>query len=236
MLGRGKGTDILNALFDGDVLYEGGEQAALNLPTFLGNHDMGRFSTMLREDNPKISDEELLARVKLGHAMLMTLRGSPTIYSGDEQGFVGDGNDQAAREDMFPSRTASYNDNRLLGTKATTADSNFDESHSVYRLIATLAQLRKDHPALARGRQIVRHYSDRPGLFAVSRFDPADGREYLIIHNSTGEPQQANIRVDTASLSFNSLFGQCATRASAPGSIAVALPAFGSAICMAESN
>ena len=50
---------------------------------------------------PQASDDELLKRVMLGHAMLLTLRGVPTIYYGDEQGFVGDGGDQDAREDMF---------------------------------------------------------------------------------------------------------------------------------------
>ena len=49
--------------------------------------------------------------------MLMTLRGVPTIYSGDEQGFAGDGNDQDAREDMFPSKVAVYNDNTLSEPK-----------------------------------------------------------------------------------------------------------------------
>jgi neopullulanase len=55
------------------------------------------------QGEPRSSEAEQLARVKLGHAMLMLLRGVPTIYSGDEQGFVGDGGDQDAREPLFPS-------------------------------------------------------------------------------------------------------------------------------------
>ena len=35
---------------------------------------------------------------------MLTARGVPTIYYGDEQGFVGDGGDQDAREDMFASQ------------------------------------------------------------------------------------------------------------------------------------
>ena len=50
VLGKGKGTAVLAQLFDGDVLYEGGEAAALNLPTFLGNHDMGRFAWLVQQD------------------------------------------------------------------------------------------------------------------------------------------------------------------------------------------
>ena len=81
--------------------------------------------------------------------MMFTLRGVPVVYSGDEQGFTGDGIDQDAREDLFPSGVASYNDNVLLGTKATTAQSNFDRSHPIYAAIAELSALRRDHAALA---------------------------------------------------------------------------------------
>ena len=33
-------------------------------------------------------------------------RGNPVVYYGDEQGFIGDGGDQDARQDMFPSQVA----------------------------------------------------------------------------------------------------------------------------------
>ncbi|MCP5396038.1 MAG: alpha-amylase [Sphingomonadaceae bacterium] len=231
LLGRGQGTVVLAHMYDGDVLYEGGEEAALNLPTFLGNHDMGRFSTLLKEDMPGISQEELLARVRLGHAMMMVLRGAPVIYYGDEQGFVGDGNDQLAREDMFPSRTALYNDNDLIGTDATTADSNFDTRHPLYQLIAEFAEIRADHAALRRGKQVVRHYEQVPGIFAVSRFDPETGAEYVAAFNTTNEPRNANITVGYDARGFETLAGVCPVSVSAPGSAAFALPPLGWAVC-----
>ena len=49
----------------------------------------------------RASDAEVLQRTLLAHAMMFTLRGVPVVYAGDEQGFVGDGIDQDAREDMF---------------------------------------------------------------------------------------------------------------------------------------
>src|SRR4051794_5419252 len=134
------GTDELAKLFRADPLYEGGAPAALRLPTFLGNHDAGRFPMLVKHFAPKADPAELLQRDALGHAMLLTLRGVPTIYSGDEQGFVGKGGDQDARQDMFPSQVASYNEDKLLGTGATTAQSNFDQRHPLYRQIAELAQ------------------------------------------------------------------------------------------------
>jgi glycosidase len=236
VLGREGGTVVLAQMFDGDVLYEGGEETALTLPTFLGNHDMGRFSTLLREDRPGISQEELLQRVLLAHAMMLSLRGSPVIYYGDEQGFVGDGNDQLAREDMFPSRTAVYNDNDLMGTDATTAESNFDENHPIYRTVSQLSGLRRAHPALARGRQQVRHYEQGPGIFAASRFDPSDGREYLVAFNTTGQRRKANVEFSYDARSFAGLAGSCPERVYAPGAVAIDLPPFGWAVCMVSET
>ncbi len=231
LLGRDQGTVVLAHMFDGDVLYEGGEEAALGLPTFLGNHDMGRFSTLIKWDKPDISQEELLARVMLGHAMMLSLRGSPVIYYGDEQGFVGDGNDQLAREDMFPSQTAVYNDNDLIGTDATTATSNFDENHPLFRLIAEFSEVRKAHPALTRGRQVIRHYEQEAGIFAASRFDPDDGTEYLAVFNTTGAQRSANVVLDYKARELETLAGTCPSAVTVPGSAAFTLPAFGWALC-----
>ncbi|WP_438728109.1 alpha-amylase family glycosyl hydrolase [Parasphingorhabdus sp. DH2-15] len=236
VIGQAKGTFILNELFDGDVLYEGGAKAALNLPTFLGNHDMGRFSTLIKQDIPGIASEELLGRVKLGYAMLMLLRGAPVIYYGDEQGFVGDGNDQAAREDMFASLTANYNDNQLIGTDATTAQSNFNTVHPLYRLIGELAELRRTHPILATGQQIVRHYSQKAGIFAVSRFDPDSGQQYLIAFNTDTQPQSANIALDYDAVSLTALHGRCPAKVTAPGSASVSLPGLGWSVCLVEER
>ena len=168
--------------------------------------------------------------------MLMLLRGVPTVYSGDEQGFIGDGNDQDARESLFPSRVAVYNDNVLLGTTKTTADSNFDTDHVLFTHIAQLAKLRVDHPALTRGRQVTRNYGEEPGLFAVSRFDPTSRAEYLVAFNTSAQPITVNVEVDPANIAWTTLAGSCATRSTAPGSIALTLPAFGHAVCTAPAN
>ncbi|MFN3354076.1 MAG: alpha-amylase family glycosyl hydrolase, partial [Brevundimonas sp.] len=151
VFGKGAGTDVLERLYFQDPVYAGGAEAARRLQTFLGNHDMGRFARFVREAQPDASPEEIQRRVELAHVLLMTGRGSPVIYYGDEQGFAGDGGDQDARETMFPSRVASYNDNTLVGSDATPADENFDTEAPLYRLIAELAAVRRSGPALARG-------------------------------------------------------------------------------------
>lgn len=233
-VGGTTGTAAVERLFDGDVLYKGGPTAALELPTFLGNHDMGRFAMFVKQANPGAGADELLKRVMLGHAMLLTLRGVPTIYYGDEQGFVSDGNDQLAREDMFASKVDVYNDNDLIGTDATTATANFDAAHPLYREIAALSAIRRKTPALLRGATKLRAVSEKPGLLAVSRFDPDTGGEVLLAFNTSAAPVSANIAIDMKSAAFTSLLGDCPGRAAAPGSLSLTLPAFGTAICQAS--
>jgi glycosidase len=228
------GTDELAKLFHADPLYERGSEGALQLPTFLGNHDAGRFPSLLKMFGLQTDDEELLKRDMLGHAMLLTLRGVPTIYSGDEQGFVGKGGDQDARQDMFPSKVATYNGDKLLGTNATTAEANFDTSHPLYREIAQLARIRTSHSALTRGLQVVRYSQDKPGLFAASRFDPGTGHEMLLLFNTSTSSIEQNVPVETRSQNFETLAGSCPATVSAPGTVRVSLPPFAYSVCDAR--
>jgi neopullulanase len=225
------GTDHLNDLFAGDPLYKGGTAAAIQLPTWVSNHDNGRIGWFVRKAFPNASDGEVLKRVRLAHAMMLTLRGVPVLYAGDEQGFAGDGWDQDAREDMFASKTAAYNDNKLIGTKSTTAQANFNTGHPLYKFVSEMAMLRRDHPALRRGAQIVRNYGDKPGLFAVSRIDPETGQELVLIFNTSNTVLKANVEVDHLTSKFESLYGACPVTPFAPRSIAVSLPPLDFMIC-----
>jgi glycosidase len=228
------GTDELAKLFRADPLYEGGARAALRLPTFTGNHDAGRFPMLVKHFAPKANDAELLQREMLANAMLLTLRGVPTLYYGDEQGFVGKGGDQDARQDMFASQVATYNEDKLLGTGSTTAQANFNPDHPLYREIADLARIRTSHRALTRGLQLVRYAQDKPGLFAVSRFDPVTRREMLLLFNTSTEPVHQRVRVETRSKEFEVLAGICPLKADAPGTVTADLPALGFAVCNAR--
>ena len=224
-------TEIWREFFSQDVLYAGGEKTANQLPTFLGNHDQGRFAYYVRQANPNAGADELLQRVMLGHVLMMTARGVPTIYSGDEQGFIGDGNDQDARETLFPSRVASYNDNVLLGSDRTTRQENFDTSHALYRLVAELSAIRKAQPALRRGSTVIRGTEDSPGLLAFSRLLGTE--EVVVLVNTSTKPIERNVKVEVASTAFHALAGPCPAAAQAPGSIRITLPPLGYAICHA---
>lgn len=235
-LSAGGGQADLARMPMDDALYAGGAGAANRLPTFLGNHDAGRIAMLLKKANPGISQQELLARVTLAHALLLSLRGVPTIYAGDEQGFLGTGGDKEARQDMFASQVTAFNTQDLLGTDATSADANFDTGHPLYRFISQLAKLRARTPALQSGATRLRTASEAaPGLFAVSRFDPQDGHEIVMAFNTSGEALEAVVAVDPNSVQFREIAGHgCATKSIAKGSLAVTLAPFGFALCEAR--
>ena len=227
------GTDVLARLFMADALYAGGEAGAMQLPTFLGNHDMGRIGGFIVKARPGIGDDELLARSTLAHAMMMFSRGVPVIYYGDEQGVAGDGGSYgSARADMFETRVPGYAAQRRIGA----ARPPFDITAPLYLSLAEMARLRQADPALRHGRQIVRAAGDKPGLFAVSRV--IDGRpgETLIVYNSSAESITANIEVNPASATWSASRGDCPTAASAPGSIRVTVPALDYMICASEGQ
>ncbi|MET3664843.1 glycosidase [Caulobacter sp. 1776] len=228
------GTDRLATVFAGDAVYEGGEATARQLPTFLGNHDMGRIGWFVLKARPGIGDDELLARVALANALMLTARGAPTIYYGDEQGFTGDGDYSDSREDMFESQVASYNDNRLVGSSAKGPFSAFRTDGVLYRRIAELAKLRVATPALRDGRQVVRAASDKPGLLAFSRL--LDKTEALAVFNTGDKPIKANVPVEARSVAWRSLHGACAATAGAPGSYSIELKPLDYMICVSEGR
>ena len=184
-------TDNLRDFFTRDDYYTDADSNAYAMPTFIGNHDMGRIGYFLTQDNSGAPDAELLARSKLAHGLMFFARGQPVIYYGDEQGFVGDGGDKLARQDMFPSDVPEYNDDDLIGTDATTTDDNFDSSHPIYQALSSYAGIYQAHPALRRGAQIHRVSVAGPGVYAFSRIERAEKVEYIVAFNNAKSASNA---------------------------------------------
>ncbi|TQV81378.1 alpha-amylase [Exilibacterium tricleocarpae] len=203
---RGKDVEVLKTLFDNDDYYNDADSQADLLLNFLGNHDMGRPGYFINRDMAAIDPAEKLQRSILSHAFMYLSRGIPVVYYGDEQGFTGDGNDVDARENMFPSRVASYNDNTLLGTEKTTADDNFDPSHPLYTALAEFAELRKNHRALRRGIHIHRHLDPAQGTLAFARVDPEEQLEYLVVFNTATTP--VTVELPAAARHYTALMGE----------------------------
>jgi len=186
---KGGATDNLRAFFAQDDYYTDTDSNAYAMPTFLGNHDMGRIGYFLqRVDHQGATDGELLARSKLAHALMFFSRGQPVVYYGDEQGFTGDGGDKDAREDMFANAVPSYADNDLIGTDETTSDDNFDRFHPLFKAIHRDARIYDRNPALRSGAQIHRYSSNVPGVYAFSRIDRDRRREYIVALNNSEIP------------------------------------------------
>jgi alpha-amylase len=199
-------TDALRDFFVKDDWYTDGDSNVYNLPTFLGNHDRGRIGMFIRNANAGAGEDELLQRDRLAHALMYFSRGNPVIYYGDEQGFTGAGGDQDARQDMFPSQSPQYNDlddpiagddgagrNDNIGSDETPIDDNFDASHPLYRELARLAEVTRRHPALRDGAQQHRFSSAGPGVYAFSRIDRSQQREYVVALNNSEQSASASI-------------------------------------------
>jgi glycosidase len=201
-------TDALRDFFLADDWYTDADSNVYQMPTFLGNHDMGRIGFFLRGANAGASDEEIFARDRLAHELMYFSRGNPVVYYGDEQGFVGDGGDQDARQDMFPSQVASYNDDDDIATDATPADSNFDPSHRLYQAIADLAALTRSHPALRNGPEQYRASTGGAGIYAFSRLDRAGQHEYVVALNNSEQAQTATVPTSAGTAAtFERIYG-----------------------------
>ena len=207
-----QGTEILAQLFAQDHFYQSDDKGFDNTTTnsrdanqlvnFTGNHDMGRFAYALKQSSHNYSEQAQIQRNLLAHAMMFFSRGVPVIYYGDEQGFVGDGGDQASRQDMMPSLVASYNDDDLLATDKTTADDNFDVNHQFYQTFAKYAQLYQQYPALRFGEQAVVYSQAKPGVFAITRQLKATSKReeqnLLVVFNTADKAQHLDVLTEQA--------------------------------------
>lgn len=220
--------DAMGYLLMEDAIYAGGVETARRLPTFTGNHDMGRIGHLILKAQPDISDTELLDRSTLAHALVLLGRGVPVIYYGDEQGFTGDGDDRWARQDIFGTRVANYADDRRVGRASAPYDTNAD----MYRRIAEMTQVRAADARLRHGRVVVRIADHTPGILAVSRLD--DAGETLVVFNTSTEARSVNVPIEQGSARWRALLGQCPAAAAAPGAISLSVPALGYLVCVSE--
>lgn len=233
--GQGNAAQLAD-FFTADDWYTSADTSAAQLPTFLGNHDMGRFGWMLLEDNPGADDAELLARSELAHGLLMLSRGNPVVYYGDEQGLTGDGGDKAARQPLFGTTIAEYTDDALIGTSATLAAPAYDTAHPLYAWISELAEVVDGSAAFATGAHQTRLAEDGTGVYAFSRMDREERLETLVAVNSAD--QARTVTVPTwSSGGFHLVLGDAEPTVStdSAGAVTVTVPAFGTVVYTADA-
>src|SRR5208282_2882023 len=165
---KGESMEKLVAVLRHDELYPHPEM----LVTFLGNHDHGRF---LSEEGSSP------AKLKAAFSLLLTLRGIPQIYSGDEIGMPG-GGDPDNRRDFpggFPGDPLS----------AFTASGRTPEQEDVFTYVQSLLALRKAHPALRTGKQW--HIGWDESYYAFLRELPEE--KLLVVYNNSSSSRKLSI-------------------------------------------
>jgi alpha-amylase len=202
-----KPADALRTFFEDDDWYTDADSNAYQLPTFLGNHDMGRIGHFVARSNADATDAELLARDRLAHELMYFSRGNPVVYYGDEQGFTGSGGDQVARQTLFASRVSDYLDDDLIGTTRTHAQDNFEPGHPLYQAIARLARVAGRHDALRNGAHQHRYADAGAGVYAFSRIDRRERREYVVALNNAEETRTAAIPTYVERDWFRNIYG-----------------------------
>ncbi|MEV0012434.1 pullulanase-type alpha-1,6-glucosidase [Streptomyces sp. NPDC047973] len=230
---QGAPASKLASLYADDYRYTTDKANAYEQVTFLGNHDMGRIGTFLKQDNPKASDAELLDRARLANELMFLGRGNPVVYYGDEQGYTGAGGDKDARQTLFASKTADYLDDDQIGTDRTHASDAYDTTHPVYRSIAALSKLTREHPALRDGTQTERLSQD--SVYAYSRTDARKPYEYVVATNSSAEARTVQVPTASAGMNFRTLYGGSgAVRSASDHTVKITVPALSSIVLRAD--
>ncbi|WP_278236633.1 pullulanase-type alpha-1,6-glucosidase [Isoptericola sp. AK164] len=229
----GNSAQGLAGLFAGDDRYTTPDTSAAALPTFLGNHDMGRVGYMLN------STDDPLARDELAHELMYLTRGQPVVYYGDEQGFAGSGGDKDARQTLFATQVDSYANQELVTGETAGSQDRYDTDAPLYSLIADLSALRESTPALGQGAQIERYIGDADdgtdGVYAVSRVDRDEKIEHLVALNNASEERTATFTTLTPGATYTALYGETGeVTADAAGEVTVTVPATSAVVLVAD--
>ncbi|MFD7884208.1 pullulanase-type alpha-1,6-glucosidase [Streptomyces bauhiniae] len=208
---QGGSAKKLAGVFGDDYKYTTDKANAYEQVTFLGNHDMGRIGSFLKQDDPKASDAEILRKDRLANQLMFLSRGNPVVYYGDEQGFTGSGGDKDARQTMFASKVADYLDDDEIGTTRTHASDAYDTKAPLYQDIAALAGLRKANPALTDGVQTERYAADGAGVYAFTRTDARTGAEYVVALNNAASAEAVSFPTGSARMTYQGIYGAART-------------------------
>ncbi|HEX4038883.1 MAG TPA: alpha-amylase family glycosyl hydrolase [Acidobacteriaceae bacterium] len=135
VFGNGKSMSLLAQVLASDALYPHPER----LVPFLGNHDTIRFATAVPDPDTR----------RLAVAYLLTTRGTPQIYAGDEIAMEG-GKDPANRED-FPGGFEAGGFEAGPGHGAFRESMRTPEQQAMWSWFHQLLRLRAEHAPLACG-------------------------------------------------------------------------------------
>ena len=149
----------------------------MHLLTFLANHDTPRFA----QNEAQAADFD---RYRQALTLLLTLRGIPQLYTGDEIGLVGnkDHGDGALRTHFpggFPGDAAN----------AFTHDGRTESQNQWFDFTRKLLQWRRGNEAIASGS--LRHFAVQNGVYVYAR--QAAGRTVTVLMNGTSKPVEVGL-------------------------------------------
>jgi neopullulanase len=178
-----------------------------NLITFFGNHDVPRFASAAGSS---------LAKQKLAFGLVLTLRGIPELYYGDEIAMPG-GPDPDNRRD-FP---GGWPDDRQ---NAFQPSGRSAQQQELFSYVQSLLQLRREHVALQTG-HLWNLFSDQSSYVFLR---DTDEEHLLVAVNNDAAPRTLRINVRDTPLqplpAARSLFGEGAAEINA-SELRVTLPA-----------
>jgi glycosidase len=170
------------------------------LVPFFANHDLPRF-TSAEGASPE--------KLKLAIGLVLTLRGIPELYYGDELGMTG-GADPDNRHD-FPGGWTEDQKN------AFTLEGRTSQQQEIYSTVQKLLRLRREHPALSTGN--LTHLFSDDSAYAFLRH--TQDERLLIVFNNAKESRTLSIpMLDTPAAGasgFSVLYGQATAQASTKG-------------------
>jgi glycosidase len=136
---------------------------------FLDNHDMDRFLSTVNGNVDKL---------KSGFAWLLTMRGIPQMYYGDEILMAGrDNPDGKVRQD-FPGGWPGDDSDKFTPSGRSPAEND------MFRYVSTLAHYRGSHPVLQTGKLM--QYVPQNGLYVYFRYNSKN--TVMVILNASDRP------------------------------------------------
>jgi len=149
------------------------------LVTLLGNHDVPRF---MNEKGATV------AGLKLAQTLIMTVRGTPQLYYGDEIVLPGGGDPDNRRD--FPGGFAGD------ARSAFEPQGRTPEQQDVFDHVKRLARARAELEPLRRGRQLNLYYTEQQFAFARAM----DNGSVIVAFNNDTKPATLEFSVEAARL------------------------------------
>ncbi len=147
------------------------------LTTFLGVHDMERFM-----NEPGATTDGL----KLAQTLIMTSRGTPLLYYGDEIAMPGGGDPDNRRD--FPGGFPGD------GRDAFDAAGRTAQENDVWNHLAKLGRLRQELEPLRKGKTL--DLLDEPQQYAYARYIGKDFKPVIVVFNNDTQTAEVQFRVE----------------------------------------